>query len=154
MTGRALWAARLLASASATLVVAGFLLPWFEGTAEFAARDFSGFDLARLVRNLEIASSTGEAGRFRIAALVMYLVPALAVNAGVFAWVPMRPPAGALASAAAASYVAVVLGALAILASVGDTDMARVLGGAAAGFWVTGVGAIALGVAAALQSRS
>ena len=43
-----------LAVSGAALVVLGFFLPWLDGTAEFAARDFSGFDLARLVRNFEL----------------------------------------------------------------------------------------------------
>ena len=72
----------MLALLGAALIVWGFFLPWLDGTAEFAARDFSGFDLARLVRNFEIAaSSEREEGGLRLTAVVLYLVPALAVNA-------------------------------------------------------------------------
>ena len=70
--------------------IIGFFLPWLEGTAEFAARDFSGFDLARLIRNFEItAESQSEAGQIRTTALLVYLMPALVVNSAAL-WLARR----------------------------------------------------------------
>ncbi len=134
----------------AALLLAGFFESWFEGTAEFAGRDFSGFDLARLVRNFEIASSAAEAGRLRIAAAVLYLLPALGVNAGVFAWFPVSARTAALVVGGSALYAAFILLAVAFLSAASITDLAGVLGGPQRGFWLSASGAALLGMSAAL----
>lgn len=141
--------AKLLAAGGAALLLAGFFEPWFAGTAEFAARDFSGFDLARLVRNFEIASSSDEAGRLRAAAAVLYLVPALGINACVFAWFPMPAPTAALVVGASSLYAAFVLLTVALLSAASITELAPVLGGPQRGFWLSLAGAGLLGMSAA-----
>jgi hypothetical protein len=126
-------------------VVAGFFLPWVHGSAEFASRDFTGFDLARLVRNFEIvASSSQEAGGFRLTAIVIYLAPALAVNGAALAWIAASPRISAAALLFAAVYAAVVLFGVAFLSIISWTELQRVLGGLMAGFGCTAAGAMAL----------
>lgn len=133
--------ARLLASAGAALVLGGFFLDWFSGSAEFAARDFSGADLARLIRNFEIvASSSTEAGQLRAWAVVLYLAPALAANGAALAWLPVRRPAAAIAALTGAVYIAGVLAVIFVLSVASWTELARVLGGTMPGFWASGVG--------------
>jgi len=141
---------RLLAMGGAALLLAGFFEPWFGGAAEFAARDFSGFDLARLVRNFEIASSPEDAGRLRIATAVLYLVPALGINAGVFVWFPVSGRAVALVVGGSALYAALVLLGVAFLSAASVTDLADVLGGPQRGFWLSATGAGLLGLSALL----
>lgn len=133
---------RLIATAGAALIVAGFFLPWVDGSAEFASRDFTGFDLARLLRNLEIvASSSNDAGKFTLTAVVLYLVPALAVNGAVMAWLADSPRLAGGALLIAAVYAAGVLAGVAAISSLGDSDAERVLGGLMAGFGCSGLGA-------------
>ncbi|HUF52708.1 MAG TPA: hypothetical protein VMR52_02890 [Dehalococcoidia bacterium] len=143
----------MLASAGAALVLAGFFSDWFDGTAEFAAQDFSGFDLARLIRNLEIVRPEDE-GKLRVAAVVMYMMPALAVNAGVLAWPPAHPLLSLATSSLAAVYAAILLAALLLLSATGLTDLGGVLGAPEGGFWASVVGVLSLAAAATLQLRS
>lgn len=146
--------ARALATGGAGLVVLGFFLPWVDGAAEFASRDFSGQDLARLMRNFEIvASSSSEAGRFTLTALVLYLVPALAVNAAAIAWLTDSRRVAAAAFLTAGAYGAAVLAGVALVSATGDTDAERVLGGLLTGFACTLAGALALALSALLLVR-
>jgi hypothetical protein len=138
----------------AALIVGGFFAPWASGAAEFASRDFSGFDLARLIRNFEIASPDEDSGRLRLAAVVMYLSPALAANAGVMAWAPVGRRLAGGAALAAALYAAVVTGGIVLLSAADWTELGRVLGGPLSGFWLTATGVGALAVAAALGLRA
>lgn len=133
-------AARLLAVAGAALLVVGFFLPWMEGTTEFSARDFSGFDLARLVRNFEIATEE-DSGKLRLTAVVLYAVPALAVNAAVFTLVPQLRSWQVVAAGVAAAYGLVVVGGVGLLATVSGTELRGVLGEAMVGWWVSVAGA-------------
>jgi hypothetical protein len=137
--------ARFLVVAGAALLVVGFFLPWMDGTAEFSARDFSGFDLARLVRNFEIATD-GDEGRLRVATVVLYAVPALAVNAAAFVAVPGLRVWERAAVGIAFVYALVVLVGVAVLASVGWTDLEGVLGRVMVGWWMSLVGVVAMGV--------
>lgn len=148
-------APRALAVAGAVLVVSGFFLPWLNGAAEFAARDFSGFDLARLVRNFEIvASSSPEAGRLGLIAAVLYTVPALAVNGAILSLAPaIHRKAGAIALAVAAVYALVVLTLTAAMTVIPGTDLEGVLGAPMKGFFVSIAGGAALAAAAALTLR-
>lgn len=148
-------APRALAVAGGALVVLGFFLPWLHGTAEFGARDFSGFDLARLVRNFEIvASSTSESGRAGATAFALYALPALAVNAAVLALAPaLHRKAAAIALAVAAAYGFAVLLAAATLSAVSFTELDRVLGAPMTGFFVSAAGIAALAASAALMFR-
>jgi hypothetical protein len=144
-----------MAVAGAGMVLLGFFLPWVEGTSEFAARDFSGFDLARLVRNFEVvASSPSEAGRDRLTAMALYLAPALAVNGALLALVQaIRREAAAAASGAGAAYALAVLSAVAALSAVPGTDLRGVLGAPMPGFYVSAAGAVALAASAVLTWR-
>jgi hypothetical protein len=143
-----------LALLSAALVVSGFFLPWLDGTAEFAARDFSGFDLARLVRNFEIAaSSEREEGGLRVTAVVLYLVPALAVNGAAFAVIPPLRRWATPALGIAAAYALFVLVATGVLAAVSWTELEGVMGGALVGFYVSLAGAGLLAIGAVIASR-
>jgi hypothetical protein len=144
-----------LAVAGAALVVVGFFLPWVEGAAEFGARDFSGFDLARLVRNFEVvASSSAEAGRDRATALILYAMPALAVNGAVLALLPVvRREAVAVATGVAAAYAVVILAVVAVLSSTSWTELERVLGPPMSGFFASLVGSVLLGASSALTFR-
>lgn len=144
-----------MAVAGATMVVLGFFLPWLDGTAEFAARDFSGFDLARLVRNFEIvASSPSEAGRDKLTAVVLYAMPALAINGAALAFVPaVRRNAVAIALGIGAVYALVILTAVAALSAISWTDLEGVLGAPMSGFFVSAAGGAALAASALLTFR-
>ena len=63
---------------TAGLVSGAFFLPWVEGGGPFASRTFSGFELARIARDLNEAISIEGP---RALAISLYLVPALALNA-------------------------------------------------------------------------
>jgi hypothetical protein len=146
------YGARLAAGVGAAFVVIGFFLPWLEGTAEFAARDFSGFDFARLIRNFEVTAGSGsESGQIRATALMMYLSPALVVNVAIL-WLletPVGIPARALATATvgAAGYGLSVLGVLWFLSVVHVNDFADVVGAPRYGFLISALGcAVLLGV--------
>lgn len=149
-------APRVLAAAGAALVAVGFFLPWVEGAAEFGARDFSGFDLARLVRNFEIvASSSAEAGRDRLTAVVLYAMPALAVNGAVLGFVPaVRREAAAIAMGCAAAYAFAILSVVAALSVMSLAELERVLGSPMIGFFVSLTGAGALAASSALTIRA
>lgn len=134
------------------LILFGFFLPWVDGTSDFAARDFSGFDLARLVRNFEIvASSPSESGRDRLTAIALYAMPALAVNGAILTLVPVvQRRAAAAALGVAAGYAGAVLTAVAALTAASWTDLYRVLGAPQAGFFVSAAGTVAVAVSAVL----
>jgi hypothetical protein len=139
---------RVLAPVGAALVLGGFFLDWFAGSAEFASRDFSGADLARLIRNFEVvASSSVESGQLRISAVVLYLVPALAINGAVLAQFAGARWARAVALCAAAAYGFAVLLAAALLAAVSWTDLQGVLGEPMPGFFVSLLGVALLAAA-------
>ena len=148
-------APRALAVAGATLVVLGFFLPWLHGTAEFAARDFSGFDLARLVRNFKIvASSSSEAGQVGLTAVALYTMPALAINGAVLALVPaIRRKAAAIALGVGAVYPLVILTVVAALSATSWTDLEGILGAPMSGFFVSVAGGAALTASAVLTLR-
>ena len=141
-----------MAVAGATMAVLGFFLPWLDGTAEFAARDFSGFDLARLVRNFEIvASSPSEAGRDKLTAVVLYAMPALAINGTVLVLVPaVRRKVAAIALGVGAVYALIILAAVAVLSAVSWTALESVLGAPRSGFFVSLAGAATLAVSSPL----
>ena len=127
------------------MVLAGFFLPWLNGSSQFASREFSGFDLARLVRNFEIvASSSSEAGPLRLTAAALYAVPALAVNGAVLAQVQRLRRAGGVALCVAGSYGLVMLLAVALLSNFTWTQLDRVLGGPMSGYFVSLFGLILL----------
>jgi hypothetical protein len=145
----------VLAALGAALVMGGFFFDWFSGTAEFAARDFSGADLARLMRNFEIvASSSTESGQLRASAIVLYLGPALALNGAVLAWLPVRGRFAAAAAFVGGSYAGSLLLGLVLLSAVSWTELERVLGGTLAGFWATAAGAVLLLQAGSMSWRS
>jgi len=136
----------------AAFVVIGFFLPWLEGTAEFAARDFSGFDFARLIRNFEVTAGSGsESGQIRATALLLYLLPALAINSLAFN-LPVRPLALSprvlsVAMVAAGGYGLVLLSALLFLSVVHVNEFAGVIGAPRYGFLISALGcAVLLGV--------
>jgi hypothetical protein len=115
------------------LVVAGFFLPWVEGAAVLDTRAFSGFDLARLLRNFEIAVASGTSvNQIRLSAIALYLVPALAVNAAVLQCLSLRVagarPAARVAALAAGFYAAAALTVLFFLSQVRVNDFERVVG--------------------------
>jgi hypothetical protein len=139
----------------AALIVVGFFLPWLDGTAEFAGRDFSGFDFARLIRNLEVtAESRSEGGQLQMTALLLYLTPALAVNSAVL-WLarstvglPIIAVAGA--SVAAGVYALAIMSALLFLSVVELNDFAGVVGAPLYGMLISVIGCavlLAVGVA-------
>jgi hypothetical protein len=153
MTRRSVGAA-ILAVGGAVLVVLGFFLPWFEGAAEFVGRDFSGFDLARLVRNFEIvADSSSEEGRLRVTAVVLYMVPALAANGATFAVVPPLRAWAPVALGIGAGYGLFVLVCAGVLTVVSWTELERVMGEWAIGYLMSVFGATLLGVAAIVAWR-
>ena len=149
-----MWAAapRAIAIAGAALVVLGFFQPWLHGTAEFAARDFSGFDLARVVRNLEIvASSSSEEDKFGLMAVALYAMPALAINGAVLALVPaIQRRAAAIALGVAAVYSLAILTMFAALSTISWTNLQGALGSPMNGFFVSATGGAMLCVSAAL----
>src|ERR1700730_9508418 len=69
-----------LAAVAAALVTAGFFLPWLQGAGIVSERCFGGFALARVARDLGpdplLLSLPG-------LPLVLYLVPALVLNAAL-----------------------------------------------------------------------
>jgi hypothetical protein len=128
------------------LLALGFFLPWVEGANILDFRSFSGFDLARLVRNFEINAGTDTGlGKLRATALALYLVPALGVNAAMLeclAWVRTDArPAARWASLVAGAYSAAVLGAVLVLSQVPLNDFEQVVGAPAWGFAVVALGA-------------
>jgi hypothetical protein len=132
------------------LIVAGFFLPWVEGANVLDFHSFSGFDLARLVRNFEInAGSDAGLGRLRATALALYLVPALGVNAAMLECLALkRPEARSLARLAALSagvYPIVSLAAVFALSQVPLNDFERVVGTPSWGFSVSAAGAALFG---------
>ncbi|MEO8458372.1 MAG: hypothetical protein ABI559_11220 [Chloroflexota bacterium] len=129
--------ARVAGSIGAALIVIGFFLPWLDGTGAFAARDFSGFDLARLVRNFEIATPN-QGSQLRATAIALYLVPALAVNGAVLGWFLGR--ASAIAMLVGGLYAAAILGVALMLSLVSWTDLGDVLGAPRLGFLVSAAG--------------
>jgi hypothetical protein len=137
------------------LVSLGFFLPWLEGSAEFASRDFSGFDLARLVRNFRIvASSSSEAGGAGLIAIALYAMPALAINGAAMSLVPIvRRGAQVIALSAAAAYAFAILLAALALSRLTWTDLGPVLGRPLAGFFISALGAVTLASSATLTSR-
>ena len=143
------YGARLAAGVGAAFVVIGFFLPWLDGTAEFAARDFSGFDFARLIRNFEItAESQSEAGQIRATALLIYLMPALVVNSAILRLVrrAVGIPATVVAysSVVAGGYGLVLLSALVFLSVVEVNEFAVVVGAPQYGFLITALGCAVL----------
>lgn len=134
-----------MAVIGAALVLLGFFLPWVHGSAEFAASDFSGLDLARLVRNFEIvASSSNEAGGLRATAIVLYAMPALAINAAVLAWWPLERKIGGICVVAGALYASFILGVVALFSVAAWSELERVLGAPAYGYWFSAAGAASL----------
>ena len=124
----------------------GFFLPWVEGAGILDFRSFSGLDLARLARNFEITtSSDAGASQVRLTALCLYLVPALAVNAVVLAYVcRAAPPVSQVARIAAAfagGYAAVILALVIFLSQASVNDFERVAGTPSWGSLATAAGA-------------
>jgi hypothetical protein len=106
------------------------------------------------VRNFEIvASSSQEAGKLRLTAIVIYLAPALAANGATLAWLAASPRTSAAALLVAAVYAAVVLFGVAFLSIVSWTELQRVLGGLMAGFGFSVAGALTLLVAGVMLLR-
>jgi hypothetical protein len=144
--------AQFLGLAAAAVTVAAFFLPWMDGAQALRFHSFSGFDFARLIRNFEItAGSESESGQIRATALLIYLMPALAVNAGVLRLVRRATniPAAAVAGAsvAAGGYGLGVLSGLVFLSVVHVNDFAGVVGAPRYGFLISALGcAVLLGV--------
>lgn len=140
----------LLTLVGAALVFGGFFLPWMDGSGPFALRTFSGFDFARLVRNFEITSeSTQATAEVRGAAIVMYLIPAAAVNAAVLnlstSLTGLPPRIVAWAVVACAAYILVVLSLLLVLSLFPLNDFESAVGLPTWGFGVTLGGALLMG---------
>lgn len=106
------------------------------------------------MRNFEIvASSSQEAGKFRATAVVIYLVPALAVNGAALAWIAASRRIGVAALLIAAAYAAIVLFGMVFLSIVSWTELQRVLGGLMAGFAFSLAGSLALLSAGVMLAR-
>lgn len=154
------YGARLAAGVGAAFVVIGFFLPWLEGTAEFAARDFSGFDFARLIRNFEVTAGSGsESGQIRATALLLYLMPALAINSLAFNLLvrplALSPRVLSVAMVGAGGYGSVLLSALLFLSVVHVNDFAGVVGAPRYGFLISAMGCVVLlGVGLSRQTPS
>lgn len=149
---------RIASIAGAALVAAAFFLPWMGGQDVFELRTFSGFDLARLVRNFEItASSTQETGQIRLVAVALYLVPALAINGAVLHQVQARAvqfhSASIVALLAAATYGAFILAAVLFLAIVPVNDFEQYVGWPRVGSYLALVGLGTLAFAAWAELR-
>lgn len=149
---------RLLSAGGALAVAAAFFLPWLAGEDVFELRTFSGFDLARLVRNFEItATSSDESDRIRLVAAALYLVPALAINAAVLHALQLRAAGlrgvsiGAMVVAAA--YGTFILATLLVLAFVPMNDFEQYVGWPRAGFYLTVSGLLALVAGAYTEFR-
>ncbi len=128
------------------LIVLGFFLPWVEGASILDFRSFSGLDLARLVRNFEINSSSASGlSQIRLTALCLYLVPALTVNAVVLEYVclasPSISPVARVAALCAGTYAVVILALVMFLSQVPVNDLERVVGTPSVGFVATATGA-------------
>lgn len=149
---------RIASAAGAVAVTVAFFLPWLAGEDVFELRTFSGFDLARLIRNFEItATSTEETGQFRLAAVALYLVPALAINGAVLhqlqGYTPHLRSASYAAMMLALVYGLLALGGLLFLAAVQVNDFERYAGWPRAGFYLTLGGLAVLGLAAVADLR-
>jgi apolipoprotein N-acyltransferase len=106
------------------------------------------------VRNFEIvASSSQEAGKFRLTAIVIYVAPALAVNGAALAWIATSHRVGSAALLVAATYVAFVLFGLALLSIASWTELQRVLGGLMPGFGCSLAGSLGLLAAGVMLLR-
>ena len=133
-----------------------------EGAGELRLHTFSGFDFAKLVRNFEItAGSTSETGQIRATAALIYLAPALVINAAVLNL--LEVPAGISKRVAAASAVAaggyglLVLVATFFLSVVHVNDFADVVGTPRYGFLISAMGSgliLCLGLAGVRRSGS
>jgi hypothetical protein len=128
------------------------------GEDVFELRTFSGFDLARIVRNFEItASSTEETGQIRLVAVALYLVPAVAINGAVLHQLQAHAPgvraASVIALFAAATYGLLVLGAVLLLSAASINDFERYVGWPRVGFVLTLAGLAALASVAAVEFR-
>jgi hypothetical protein len=143
---------------AAFVVVFAFFLPWMHGSNAFDSRIFSGFDFARLIRNLEItAGSPSTMGQVRATAIALYLVPALAVNAVVVDAVALvnrgwRRPAG-FALVLGAGYTFAVLGVLLLLSFLPISGLADVVGWPMYGVALTAGGTLVMGSIGVLEMR-
>ena len=151
-------AARGLSGGAAGLICWAFFLPWMDGSGPFDLRSFSGFDFARLVRNLEITTdSQSSLSQVRASAIALYLVPALAVNAaalhaceGVLA-LPRRYAAWALAIAA--TYALALLLLILAFSLTPLNELASAVGAPRMGFLLTALGAGGLALISRRQLR-
>lgn len=137
-------------------MVVAFFLPWMAGEDVFALRTFTGFDLARLVRNFEItATSTPETSRVRAGAVALYLLPALAINGAVLHQLRsfnshLRLPAiGAMV--VAIGYGVLVLTTVLLFSFVAINDFEKYVGAPRAGFYLSAAGLTALATAAVAE---
>ena len=143
---------------AALTVMFAFFLPWMHGSNEFDSRTFSGFDFARLIRNFEItADSASGTGQLRATALALYFVPALAVNAVVFAVVGLfnrdwNRLAG-LALVLSAGYTFGVLAVLLLLSFLPISGLANVVGWPKYGLALTAGGTLVMGSIGVLELR-
>jgi hypothetical protein len=136
----------LIAIGASAAIVFGFFLPWVEGASLLDFRSFSGFDLARLVRNFEISvGPESELNELRASAIALYLVPALAVNAAILEVLRWRLPDAATlsraASVACGAYAALALLVVFFLSQVPVNDFEVVAGTPSWGFAMVAVGA-------------
>lgn len=141
---------------AAVVVVFAFFLPWMHGSNEFDYRTFSGFDFARLIRNFEItAGSPSTIGQIRATAITLYLIPALAVNAVVFAGMGLFNRgwnrAVGLASVLSAGYTFGVLAVLLLLSLLPISGLADVVGWPTYGLALTAGGALVMGSIGVLE---
>jgi hypothetical protein len=139
----------LIAIGAASAIVIGFFLPWVEGASLLDFRSFSGFDLARLVRNFEISvGPDSELNELRASAIALYIVPALAVNAAALELLRWRLPDAATlsraASVACGAYAAFVLLVVLLLSQVPVNNFEVVAGTPSWGFAMVAVGAALL----------
>ncbi len=139
--------AGLPSAVAASLVVAGFFLPWMVGASAFDLRTFSGFDFARLVRNFEITADSGSTtGEIRVTAIAIYLVPALAINGAflhqISVFLRSLNYAASVALLLAAVYILSMQFVLLFLSLVPVSGFAAVVGLPSWGFGLTLSGAL------------
>jgi hypothetical protein len=134
----------VLAVSGHLVSVAAFVwLPWAEGRAVFVGRDFTGPELARLARNLDLLLPEAAGPAALLSALALYAVPVAALAGALLVILSLwtdRPAAGLRAAALAGIVVAATSTIVALLLAVGPAagDSLGRIPGAGAAFAVVG----------------
>jgi hypothetical protein len=128
------------------VVAAAFLwLPWATGQGPLSGRGFSGPDLARLVRNLDVLLSPSAGVAAPLLALLLYLVPAAAAGGALLAatarW-SSHPGAALRASTVAALLTAAVSIVTASLLLVGPAAGEALYRAPGVGLYISAAGAV------------